>query len=84
MRDPDRARPRPGFPGIVRRKYPAHPSGRLDTPDDLRILYRRLQTGGQRKKNALNGLDPVIARNRVILYCLAASALLAGLFFVFF
>lgn len=66
------------------RKYSAHRSDRLDTPDDLRILYSRLQTGEQRKKNALTGLDPVIARNRVILYCLAASALLAGLFFVFF
>ena len=55
-----------------------------DTPEDLQILYRRLQAGGQRKKNGLAELDSATARNRIILYGLAGSAFLAGLFFVLF
>ena len=56
----------------------------LDTPEDLRVLYQRLQTGEQRKKFPLDNLDPSVTRNRIILYGLAGAALLAGLFFVLF
>ena len=68
------------------RKYFPHRtrSDYRDTPEDLQILYRRMQPGDRRKKSGLDDLDPAVTRNRIILYGLAGSAFLAGLFFVLF
>ena len=55
-----------------------------NSPEDRRDLFLYLQAGKLKKKSGLDILDPAAAGRRIVLYCLAGTVLLTGLFFVFF